>query len=420
MASARMYPAPETEAAPVKDLIGEPGTKEAWARMERDIILNATRQSLCLTEQVYWLLILTSRCGPTVRDGCFLRDRRGYTIKDKRGQEIPLRQRDVCEALDVSNRSLVHKVIRRLVAQKRLVIGSDEIWYPVMDPVKLAELLASESVTGSKRNNERKTHYIGIRIPDELYAGDAETVTETVAGLEKIDEEFATAHKCLLQQHRAKLQQYISDRRIIIEEKIEEIREEVVSQSVDPVPDPVPEPTDRLTEIEAVIPSALIEETGEVPTPQLLRKIADALGETPPEMLAQRIAQRRKAFTSLGLLVDLASDARESWSRKENRTRRDRQAGEANMAAEADRMEQIARYEEWQDGEVDRRMAEQYPEGEPLETAVKEQLQLLKREQAEWFGRVSPTMRRETAINYLRRTIRDRLPTLAEWSPETG
>ena len=73
-------------------------------------------------------------------------------------------------------------------------------------------------------------------------------------------------------------------------------------------------------------------------------------------------------------------------------------------------------YETWCDERVRQSLAAAYT-GEKLEVALKEQLKLLKRSQAEWFGRVPESTRREVALGQLRQLVRDQmnLPSLQEW-----
>jgi hypothetical protein len=245
--------------------IGDFGT-DAFARINRDIVLNNVRQSVCLPEQVYWFLILTSQCGPHVREACYLRDRRGYVVKDQTGKEVPLRQKDICEALDVENRSLVHKALHKLVQQKRLVIDAGML-YPVLNPKKLAELLAEEEKSYDADTPSWRTYCLGVRVPDDLKRGSPETRAETIAGLERIRAECAAETNRIQKRYRSGLQQYFSDRRIIIDEEIEEIEEithtqEEPSGSGEPspvcVPDEVSSDPPEAPPTPAVPPNALI------------------------------------------------------------------------------------------------------------------------------------------------------------------
>lgn len=116
------------------------------------------------------------------------------------------------------------------------------------------------------------------------------------------------------------------------EERNERNEREEVSQSVDvpleePGPtdrpedhsaSPVPEnPTDGLTPIRNAIPPELIQRCNEPLTDRLLKKIHKELGDAPPDCLTARILQRWDAISKLGMLINLAQDARESWQQTE-------------------------------------------------------------------------------------------------------
>ncbi len=55
---------------------------------------------------------------------------------------------------------------------------------------------------------------------------------------------------------------------------------------------------------------------------------------------------------------------------------------------------------------------------ERLDTALREQMKIVKREQPEWFGRIPEATQREVALARLRSTIREslELPTFEHWS----
>lgn len=76
----------------------------------------------------------------------------------------------------------------------------------------------------------------------------------------------------------------------------------------------------------------------------------------------------------------------------------------------------VQQYDSYRDQKVREQLETEYP-GEQLESALRDQLKALKRSQAEWFGRVSPAVRREVAMGQLTQMVRERmnLPAFEEW-----
>jgi len=76
-------------------------------------------------------------------------------------------------------------------------------------------------------------------------------------------------------------------------------------------------------------------------------------------------------------------------------------------------------YEEYCSTEVQKRFETDYTP-ERLETALREQLKVIKREQPDWFGRTPELMRREVAIGRLKSIIRESLdlPSFEHWSKQ--
>jgi hypothetical protein len=82
----------------------------------------------------------------------------------------------------------------------------------------------------------------------------------------------------------------------------------------------------------------------------------------------------------------------------------------------ARRLELRLAYDEYCEKEVGKRIAAEFP-GEQLDQALVEHLKIIRREQADWFGRVNETIRREVAMTRLRATVRSRLSlsSFEEW-----
>lgn len=76
-------------------------------------------------------------------------------------------------------------------------------------------------------------------------------------------------------------------------------------------------------------------------------------------------------------------------------------------------------YEEFCSTEVQKRFESHYT-AERLESALREQLKVIKREQPDWFGRIPELTRREVAIGRLKSIIRESLdlPSFEHWSKQ--
>jgi hypothetical protein len=60
--------------------------------------------------------------------------------------------------------------------------------------------------------------------------------------------------------------------------------------------------------------------------------------------------------------------------------------------------------------------------GEGLDAAIREQMRIIRREQPNWYERVSGAMRREVALGKIQTFIREsmELPGLERWSKQQG
>jgi hypothetical protein len=77
-------------------------------------------------------------------------------------------------------------------------------------------------------------------------------------------------------------------------------------------------------------------------------------------------------------------------------------------------------YDEFCQQQISKKLDSDYPP-DRLETALKEQLKSVKRDQPEWFARVAENTRREVAMSRLRAAIRDHLalPSFERWHKQT-
>jgi hypothetical protein len=76
-------------------------------------------------------------------------------------------------------------------------------------------------------------------------------------------------------------------------------------------------------------------------------------------------------------------------------------------------------YEQFCQQQIQKRLETDYP-AERLETSLREQMKLIRREQPEWFSRVPDSTRREVALGRLKSVIRETLdlPTREGWSKQ--
>jgi hypothetical protein len=74
-------------------------------------------------------------------------------------------------------------------------------------------------------------------------------------------------------------------------------------------------------------------------------------------------------------------------------------------------------YNEFCQGQIQKQLESNYPD-DHLETALREQLKAIKREQPEWFSRIPEATQREVALGRLKSAVREKLslPTFKQWS----
>ena len=54
---------------------------DGYAVVSRETVLKNIARASCMTERVYWVLILSSWCGPDIQEACWLRDEQGYLAR---------------------------------------------------------------------------------------------------------------------------------------------------------------------------------------------------------------------------------------------------------------------------------------------------------------------------------------------------
>jgi len=204
---------------------------KAYVVLSRELALHEIATATCLTDRVYWALILTSCCGPYVREGCFLRNAdTGRLVMDEKNQVFPLRAKHLLQILklDSAYRGKIHQSLKKLVEQGRMEVrGEDKIWYPLLDPTRLAEETA-------KANCKEKCYFSGnislpsfLRkaIPDE-FVSQVATSPVTAAWLKDLKQRYQSDLKALRDSYADETVKHFFDDRIIIEEDIEDIEED--------------------------------------------------------------------------------------------------------------------------------------------------------------------------------------------------
>lgn len=214
------------------DLAKKYGLKD-YAVLSRELVLNAIANAACLTERVYWALILTSACGRYVREGCFLREEdTGRLVTDEKNQVFPLRPKHLLKILklDSENRGNVHNSIKKLIKQGRLAErGDDKIWYPLLDPAGLAAETTKAKSKRYIRNNKIPYTFLSSFLRKALT--DEKPVIQDVisditkAELLKLEERYKSALDSLRQQYADVAKKLVFGDRIIISKDTEDTEE---------------------------------------------------------------------------------------------------------------------------------------------------------------------------------------------------
>jgi hypothetical protein len=104
-------------------------------------------------------------------------------------------------------------------------------------------------------------------------------------------------------------------------------------------------------------------------------------------------------------------------------TSRKKRLREAQHQADGEKRSRAMQLESEYDGfcqeQIRKEIESQFP-ADRLETALREQMKAIKREQPEWFGRIPELTRREVALGRLKSTIRDNLslPSFEHWTKQ--
>ncbi|MBZ5621845.1 MAG: replication initiator protein A [Acidobacteriia bacterium] len=104
-------------------------------------------------------------------------------------------------------------------------------------------------------------------------------------------------------------------------------------------------------------------------------------------------------------------------------TSRKRRLREAQQQADGEHrsraMQLENQYEEFCQEQIRKELESQYP-ADRLESALRDQMKAIKREQPEWFGRIPEVTRREVALGRLKSAIRDNLslPSFEHWTKQ--
>ncbi len=130
---------------------------------------------------------------------------------------------------------------------------------------------------------------------------------------------------------------------------------------------------------------------------------------------------RRKITNPAGFIIwaienNLSVPENFPTSRKQKMREMEEQANAEQRLAE---MEAETAYEEFCTQQVRKKMESDYA-GEKLESALREQMKIIRREQANWFERASESLRHEVALGRIRTLVREnmQLPEFEQWSKQ--
>jgi hypothetical protein len=204
-----------------------------YAVLSRELALHKIATATCLSDRVYWALILTSCCGPEVREGCFLRNAEtGYLVTVEKDQLFPLRVKHLLAmlGLDPRYRGKIHQAIKKLIDQGCLrEHGPEKIWYPLLDP----KFLKAETEKRKKRYQKSSTlaysflpPFLRNALPDELSVNQDATSPVAEAWLKDLKKRYKSALEKLRKSYADETRKHFFDDRIIIEEEVEDIEED--------------------------------------------------------------------------------------------------------------------------------------------------------------------------------------------------
>lgn len=219
---------------------------KAYAVLTREFALYRIATASSLTDKVLWALISTSCCGPEVREGCFLRkEKTGELVRDEKEQLYPIRVKHLLSIIKVGDecRGNVHRAIAKFIKQKFIEVrGPDKIWYLLLDPSKLQDLLKN-CKTGcyQKNSNEHYTflpQFLRKVVTHESVNQDA-IDSHTIKWLEDHNEDYKKAARELRERYAADAKLYLSASASLVTEDLEDIEEETHTP---PTPSQPPEP----------------------------------------------------------------------------------------------------------------------------------------------------------------------------------
>lgn len=217
-----------------------------YAVLSRELALHKITTATCLTDRVYWALILTSCCGPEVREGCFLRNADGFLVTVEKDQLFPLRAKHLLAmlGLDSTYRGKIHQAIKKLIKQGCLEERDPEkIWYPLLDPKRLEA--ETEKRKGCYRKSSNTAYsflppFLRNALPEEVVNQNA-TSPVTEAWLKDLKKRYRNALEELRKSYADVARNHFFDDRIIIEEEVEDIEEDKRGESVGTSSTPEPE-----------------------------------------------------------------------------------------------------------------------------------------------------------------------------------
>src|SRR5262245_24064915 len=311
-----------------------------YVKLRRRVVIHRMETAECLTDRVFWAIILYSRCGPEPSPYVVKKDARGWIKRDDDNKE-PIRGSYAyltqMLGLDPSMRKNVINAVQRLVEQKSVYI-QDNLLYPSDTPPVSQDSppttdTGGNTATATGGNIATTWNIAGILIRPDQLPTDPEANTAARQSLTELSTGFNDSLKTLRTGYRKVVRQGISEHSILIdksrrredkaaaapEEKNTDAQEEPAA--ADPITQP-PEtqPSDSVEE--SVVQEALSTygPTDRETARKVIRDSSKHFPEAEPVEIVQMIhskasGRRGEVRTIIGLLVSIVPKGFEGYRR---------------------------------------------------------------------------------------------------------
>lgn len=261
-----------------------------FAKMSRQVILRWMAPDQCLITRVYSALVLWSWCGPEkTEDGkVVVKDAGGYIERDKNGEPIRARQRDIFRLLDLRSelRGHLSRAVARLIADGLVWTDDDDAMYIDPDP----PAFDGESDTSTDEKTEwviADRHISSDDLPTE-----PDKRAAAIEWLDAANTAWNAALKDLRTSHRSMLVQGLSERGIFIDKRS---RRESNNNMLVVVAPPVEVPRPKEPELSPVL--AALQQHG-ITTPAAAENLATACRNAKPGCTDAEIVETIQAMAA--------------------------------------------------------------------------------------------------------------------------